>query len=183
MHRVLITLALLALACAGSGTPHAFDALVGSPGVVTLVNLHPDEGRARLFAVNYQQDGLIPLCSPVVLLERDDEKLVFDVTATGRRYEYYFHKAAAEPFPDHLARHFGTSCPDARETLTGTDLEGVERGVALVGMSKEAVVLAIGYPPRHVTPSLDADRWVYWTNRFNRIAISFSDGQVRAIRE
>jgi hypothetical protein len=49
MRCVLVTLALLALACAGSGPPHAFDALVASPGVVTLVNLHPDEGRARLF--------------------------------------------------------------------------------------------------------------------------------------
>jgi hypothetical protein len=34
-----------------------------------------------------------------------------------------------------------------------------------------------------VTPSLDADRWLYWKNRFNRIAISFSEGQVRAIRD
>jgi hypothetical protein len=183
VHRVLTVLALLCLACAGSGPPHAFDALVGSPGVVTLVNLHPDEGRARLFAVNYQQDGLIPLCSPVALIDLDDERLVFEVIATGRRYEYYDHKAAAEPFPDHLARYFGTACPPARDTLAGVDLEGVERGVALVGMSKPALVLAIGYPPPHVTPSLDADRWLYWKNRFNRIAISFSEGQVRAIRD
>jgi hypothetical protein len=183
VHRVLTVLALLCLACAGSGPPHAFDALVGSPDVVTLVNLHPDEGRARLFAVNYQQDGLIPLCSPVALIDLDDERLVFEVIATGRRYEYYDHKAAAEPFPDHLARYFGTACPPARDTLAGVDLEGVERGVALVGMSKPALVLAIGYPPPHVTPSLDADRWVYWKNRFNRIAISFSEGQVRAIRD
>jgi len=183
MHRVLVAGLLLALACAGSGPPPAFDALLGSPGVVTLVNLHPDEARGRLFAVNYQQRGLIPLCSPVVLLERNHERLVFDVTATGRRYEYYFHKAAAEPFPDHLARYFGTSCPPERDALAGVDLEGVERGVARIGMTKEAVVLAIGYPPRHVTPSLDADRWVYWKNRFNRFVIHFSDGRVRSIQD
>ncbi len=183
MQRVLLAAALLSLGCAGSGPPHAFDALLGSPGVVTLVNLHPDERRSRLFAVNYLQDGLIPLCTPVALLDRDDERLVFEVQATGRRYEYYFHKAAAEPFPDHLAHYFGTACPPERDALEGVDREGVEKGKALPGMSKPAVVLAIGYPPRHVTPSLEADRWVYWRNRFNRIAVIFSDGRVRALQE
>ena len=36
--------------------------LVGASGVYTLVNLHPDEQRHRLYSVNYQQSGLIPRC-------------------------------------------------------------------------------------------------------------------------
>jgi hypothetical protein len=183
MQRLVVAVVLLATACAGSGPPHAFDALVGSPGVVTLVNLHPDEGRSRLFAVNYQQDGLIPLCTPVVLLDRNRERLVFEVAETGRRYEYYHHKAAAEPLADHLMRYFGTTCPAERATLTGIDREGVAQGKALVGMRKQAVVLAIGYPPPHVTPSLDANRWFYWKNRFNRMAVIFVDGRVTALQD
>jgi hypothetical protein len=35
----------------------------------TLVNLHPDENRARLYSVNYLQAGLIPLCSRVTIHE------------------------------------------------------------------------------------------------------------------
>jgi hypothetical protein len=182
---LLVCAASALLACAsGSGTPHAFDALIGSPGVVTLTNLHPDVQRARLFAVNYQQDGLIPVCSEVALLDRDDERLVFSVAATGKQYEYYHHeKAAAEPFPDHLARYFGTKCPrDEIAKLPAVDRQGVEQGKALVGMSKRGVVLALGYPPRHVTPSLDADRWVYWRNRMNRIAVLFQDGRVSGVQ-
>jgi hypothetical protein len=194
MHRTIPKLALLLLACAspallacagsGSGTPHAFDALIGSPGVVTLTNLHPDEARARLFAVNYQQDGLIPVCSEVALLDRNRKRLVFSVEATGKQYEYYHHeKAAAEPFPDHLARYFGTRCPrDEIAKLPAIDRQGIEQGKALVGMSKRGVVLAMGYPPKHVTPSLDADRWVYWTNRVNRVAVLFQDGRVSSVQ-
>jgi hypothetical protein len=186
MHRIVPPLALALLACAGSGsgTPHAFDALVGSPGVFTLTNLHPDEQRARLFAVNYQQEGLIPVCSQVALLDRNKKRLVFSVAATGRQYEYYYHeKAAAAPFPDHLARYFGTSCPrDEIAKLPAIDRQGIEQGKALVGMGKRGVVLAMGYPPPHATPSLDADRWVYWTNRMNRIAVTFQDGRVSGVQ-
>lgn len=184
MHRIVATLAFSFLACAGSAPPHAFDALLGSPGVVTLANLHPDEQRSRLFAANYQQGGLIPVCSEVALLDRNGKRLVFSVKATGRQYEYYYHeKAAAEPFPEHLMRYFGTGCPrDELAKLPAIDRQGIEQGKALVGMSKRAVTLAMGYPPPHVTASLDADRWIYWTNRMNRIAVLFQDGRVSAIQ-
>jgi hypothetical protein len=184
VNRIVAALAFSSLACAGSAPPHAFDALLGSPGVVTLANLHPDEQRSRLFAANYQQGGLIPVCSEVALLDRNGKRLVFSVKATGRQYEYYYHeKAAAEPFPDHLARYFGKSCPrDEIAKLPAIDRKGIEQGKALVGMSKRGVVLAMGYPPRHVTPSLDADRWVYWTNRMNRIAVTFQDGRVSGVQ-
>jgi hypothetical protein len=134
MHRFVSALALSLLACAGAGPPTAFDALIGSPGVVTLTNLHPDERRSRLFAVNYQQEGLIPLCSAVALLDRDGERLVFTVQQTGRTDEYYHHaKAAAEPFPEHLSRYFGTECP-RDEALAEIDRQGIAQGKALAGM-------------------------------------------------
>jgi hypothetical protein len=50
-------------------------------------------------------------------------------------------------------------------------------------MTKPGVVFALGYPPPHVTPSLEADRWTYWTNRFNKLAILFDEkGSVLAIQ-
>jgi len=185
MQRFVSALTVLWLAaCAGSGPPAAFDALIGSPGVVTLTNLHPDERRSRLFAANYQQDGLIPVCSAVVLLDRNRERLVFSVQETGKTYEYYHHaKAAAEPFPEHLARYFGTECPRDDANLAEVDRRGIAEGKALAGMSKAGVVLALGVPPRHTTPSLDADRWLYWKNRFDRMAVVFRDGRVAGIEE
>jgi len=33
-----------------------------------------------------------------------------------------------------------------------------------------------GYPPRHKTPSLDGDTWVYWSSRFVHRTLVFQDG-------
>jgi len=181
--RAMAAIALLLFACASPPLPHAFDALIGRAGVVTLTNLHPDEPRSRLFAVNYQQAGLIPVCSPVTLLERDRKRLVFRSDASGKTYEYYYHELIREPFGDHLVRYFGMKCPRAAlDALPEIDRRGVAHGKPYIGMSKQGVTLAMGYPPPHVTPSLEADRWIYWTNRFNKLAVVFDEsGHVIAV--
>ena len=180
--RRLSALALLLFACA-SPPPHPFDDLVGRADVVTLTNLHPDEPRSRLFTTNYQQDGLIPVCSQVAPLELNAKRLRFTNQATGKTYDYFYQKAVAEPFRDHLTRVFATECPRAElDALSEIDRRGVGLGEALAGMSKQGVLFALGYPPRHATPSLDANRWIYWTNRFNRVAVLFEEtGHVLAV--
>ncbi|HYD46780.1 MAG TPA: hypothetical protein VEB21_00440 [Terriglobales bacterium] len=46
-------------------------------------------------------------------------------------------------------------------------------------MTKEQVLMAIGYPPSHATPSLDAAEWHYWSNRYNSYKLHFStDGRL-----
>jgi len=50
-------------------------------------------------------------------------------------------------------------------------------------MSKEAVILAIGYPPEHVTPTLESNTWKYWRTRFATQLVSFVDGKVVDIKD
>jgi hypothetical protein len=57
--------------------------------------------------------------------------------------------------------------------LSAPDKDGVKQGVALVGMTKEGVKIALGYPATHKTPSLDANAWVYWKNRFTTTVVNF----------
>jgi len=51
----------------------------------------------------------------------------------------------------------------------------------MVGMSKEGVVFAIGYPPPHETPRLEGDQWRYWKRRFDSILVHFENGRVTRI--
>src|SRR5262245_10385248 len=151
MQRPIASIAVLLAACASAPPPHPFNDLIGKPGVVTLVNLQPDEERAVLYAANFQLSGLMPMCTPVELVELDSERLVFRNLKTEKTYEYVDHKAAGEPFPAHLARYFGTDCQrDSIAAMSEIDRKGISQGKALVGMSKQGVVLAMGYPPRHV---------------------------------
>ena len=59
------------------------------------------------------------------------------------------------------------------------DKQGIKDGKALVGMTKEGVVAALGYPATHRTPSLKESTYVYWRNRFGTVAVEFdADGKV-----
>jgi hypothetical protein len=158
--------------------------MIGASGIVTLRNLHPDERRERVFAVNYQRTGLIPMCTPVRLLSQGRSELVFEVIETRRRYTYYYHKAAGEPFNAHLRRYFGRECDRAKvAALSDLDRTGIERGKVYIGMSKSAVAYALGTPPLHKTPNLNDPVWRYWRSKFKSFAVEFDgDDKVKNVR-
>ncbi|MGF1764655.1 hypothetical protein [Aliivibrio kagoshimensis] len=146
--------------------------------VYTLVNLHPDEQRSKLYSVNYQQNGLIPLCSEVEMVELQSKRLTFKVKSTERQYTLDKHSSSPD-FGKYLAQYFGTSCDkNTITTMSKIDQAGIKEGVVKSGMTKQGVILAIGYPPEHRTPSLESDEWVYWRNRFGTTLIKFTDGVV-----
>jgi hypothetical protein len=72
--------------------------------------------------------------------------------------------------------------PVAYDDLSDVDRQGIEAGKALVGMSKEGVKIALGYPARHRTPSLEDNRWTYWKGRHETYVVEFdADGKVARI--
>ncbi len=181
-----LAFACLALGCASSQplvSSTGVD-LLSAPVVYTLVNLHPDEERSFLYAVNYQQPGLIPVCSEVKLVALKRNKLLFQVAKTGRQYTYFYHKAAVEPFTEHLARFFGTECDrKGLERLNSVDKAGVQAGAPSKGMTRQGVIFAMGYPPKIRTPDLNAKEWTFWKSRFDTFLVTFDDkGRVEDIR-
>lgn len=152
--------------------------LTGAAGVVTLVNLHPDEKGKRLYSVNYQLDSLMPACTKVKILSVTNKRMEFQVDG-GAKYEYVFHDTMKDPIPKHLDKYFGTACPRRKiDSLAGVNKQGFREGRILAGMSKDAVILAAGYPPEHATPSLNSATWKYWRNRFATTNVHFQGGKV-----
>jgi len=64
--------------------------------------------------------------------------------------------------------HARKNLDDLTQGMTAKEIEAIKTGSLCVGMSKAAVVVAYGYPPEHVTPSLDNDVWTYWMDRFRK---------------
>ncbi len=158
--------------------------LVGAPEVYTLVNLHPDENNRRLYSVNYLQAGLVPLCTRVSIESVDSRRMIFRLADGGREYTYLFHGTLREPIPKHFDRFFGKTCDKKKiEGMRKVDKEGILQGRVFPGMTKEAVILAIGYPPEHATPSLEANAWRYWKSRFDTILVHFEEGKVVRIQD
>ena len=68
--------------------------------------------------------------------------------------------------------------------LSALDRKGIDAGRALPGMTKRGVLAALGYPARHRTPSVESDRWIYWTNRFKTRAVEFdANGEVARVTD
>jgi hypothetical protein len=176
--------ALALMACAPASVPATSEGLAPGSRVYTLTNLHPDEERSKLTAVNYQQAGLIPVCTEVEVVSVKRKVMVFRIVESQREYRYFDHKASAEPFQDHLARFFGGKCPKTTH-LGKKDQEGIRSGQASVGMTREGVRIAMGHPPRHVNPDPNgSSQWMYWMSRFNRRAVNFDgSGRVSSIQE
>lgn len=56
--------------------------------------------------------------------------------------------------------------PVSYQGLSAVDEQGIQAGKVMVGMSKQGVMIALGYPAKHRTPSLDENTWAYWRGRF-----------------
>ena len=67
--------------------------------------------------------------------------------------------------------------------LSALDRKGIQQGKVFVGMSKEGVRMAYGYPAVHRTPSLTENAWTYWRNRWAMKVVEFGpNDRVRQIR-
>lgn len=51
----------------------------------------------------------------------------------------------------------------------------------IIGMTREEVLLARGYPPAHQTPDLDSDEWRYWHKRLSQGVVHFKNGKVTRV--
>jgi hypothetical protein len=171
----IAALFVMAAACGGSQTPYHY---TKQPGVVTQVNLHPDPKFNRLYSNNYQQEGLIPVCTPVNILSVNPKAMKFE--AGGATYEYLFAKQLVADKASHLDQLFGTSCPDT-STLSETDQMGIKLGKITPGMTKKGVLLAAGYPPDHAN-QIEADTWKYWRHKFGTFEVIFEGDVVTEIK-
>ena len=170
-----------------SGTTLAADAasMVNAPGIYTLTNLHPDLENRRLYSTNYQQTYLMPVCTEVEITKLSKKKMLFRDKKTGVEYEYLWHKKSTPSgLNAHIEKHFGTECPQSEiDSMSKIDQDGIKSGQPAMGMTRRGIILAMGYPPEHVTPMLDQNLWMYWRNKFARRSVRFdADGKVDEIR-
>ncbi len=67
--------------------------------------------------------------------------------------------------------------------LSKLDSKGIRNGKAYNGMTKKGVRMALGYPAKHMTPSLKNNQWTYWRDRFRMRVVKFnSKGRVIKIQ-
>jgi hypothetical protein len=180
----LLAIAALTWATTAAPAPSSGDIKKGDK-LQTLANLHPDMQRHLLYTLNYQLPGLIPVCSEVTITEVHNKKLAFLYQGTEFELEYdSFSKNAGISFQKAAQTFLGPACDKAKmQSLGKIDQDGIRNGRPHVGMTREGVLFAMGRPPYHVNMNLEADEWMYWRNRYGKLAVAFGDdGTVSNIR-
>lgn len=149
----------------------------------TQVGMHAQG--SGLSTLNFTLGFPIPVNS-IVFYEDINSKQVA-ITYDDKRYYLRNSPRHSKTTMDQmLDRHFGTKKVDLSK-FSPKEQEAIKAGKVEIGMSKEAVLLAIGYPPAHATPTLQQDEWKYW--KFQRgyasdaIIYHFKDNKVSAIQD
>ena len=150
-------------------------------------NLHADPNNNKLSSVNYQlADKVLKWGTPIKINKISRGKVKFE--ASGEKFTYEIHKRTKKvtTVRDHLARFLTTDLKKLKTrvgSLSSVDKKGIEDARAMVGMSKQGVLIAIGYPPEFVVSDpMAASSWQYWRNRWGKFIVSFdTHGKVKDI--
>ena len=200
MSRVAIVLAAaLAFACKGPTVPHPMT----GESRYTCCNIHYE--KPEINDANYQKGTLIPFGTPVRILEVRKNAVKFqpqghppivlqlryakDTISMDQYLQRMFPRddprlklrtpAATAPAPRGKK---GAKAAPARESRADeTTRKDIENGIVDVGMTKDQVIMALGYPPAHRTPSLDAPMWTYWANRWATFEVYFDGDRVSRV--
>jgi hypothetical protein len=143
----------------------------------------------------YQVGTLIPVGTRVEIIEVRTDRVRFrpeghpEITLV----EKYGRKEL--PFDQFVSRIFVETDPRTRlarsapprgkrrgqKAASPSRLELVEAGVVEPGMTRDEVIMTIGYPPAHRTPSLDQPEWHYWKNRWDQFTVVFEGDRVARV--
>ena len=138
------------------------------------------EQPGRMYVINYKVGTLIPAGTEVadvtIVPNRRRPSITFRLADSTVQHIIFIQKKFHPGLtPDAIKDRMFTT-QDLKTLTAGmskTEKECVRTGEIVVGISKDAVLVAYGYPPTHQTPTLKGPTWMYWRNRFGRREISF----------
>lgn len=140
----------------------------------------------KMLAINYRRGTMLPAGTEVLSVDiggLGSRKPFVTLTTVsgGGTYGIYlrpkFHPGLSiEQFMERLVTN--QPLEELMQGMTELEIDAIRNGKLVVGMSKQAVLIARGYPPSHRTPSIDANAWLYWENRFRKKLVHFDkDGR------
>lgn len=181
----LALVAVLGAACAGGG---GSSPLADYTGVYLKNNIHyqsrPDRGGKTTLSASYANytapgagHGIVPVNTAVTIAKWRGGCTITRQDTGDLIYFEYNARNTGVSLPEYLAL-ITSPTPVSLGGLGASDLKGIKAGQAAVGMTKDGVRMALGYPAPHKTPSLTDDVWTYWRTRWVFFTVTFKNGKV-----
>lgn len=189
-----LLLGFLVVACGSCETDEAYStageegvpAVTSRPGgLYTRYNIHyciRGGDNVASFA-NWTQCGgnFLPYNSQVRVGSWRNGFILTDI-GSGMRILFEYHEGRMRMSLKDYKALIMSPTPVSYDDLNDIDREGIKVGQAMVGMTKQGVMVALGYPARNETPSIDMNTWTYWKTRFSKLRVEFDDnGKVVSI--
>jgi len=147
----------------------------------TQFSLYYEKGHH--ITTNYRIGILVPINTEVEFVRANKKTITVKIPGFDAEVNFVNVKDySGEDVAGIFRRTFGVAPVDLN-AFSETERSAIKRGAVEVGMSRNAVIKAMGYPPRHKTPSLDMNQWRYWKSRFDTVLISFEDDKVISITD
>ena len=172
-----VSLLVLAAGCATTTVPSPFD----GQSRYLCCNLHYD--KPKITDVNYQQGALVPLGTRVTITKVHKQEVTFEAPGFPPITVVNKYGRAAVPMDTFVNRWFVERDPKLKlKNVPKKTRELIEAGQVEKGMTRDQVLMSLGYPPAHRTPSLDSPQWTYWQNRWQSFVVDFNGDKVDAVR-
>ena len=132
---------------------------------------------------NFRRGASIPVNTPVKLLNITSKTIEVEMDNSSQKL---LVKNVEKHTGDDVYRAFNKLFAKKKinfSKFTALERTQIDNGTVAIGMSKDAVIVAIGYPPITETPNLNSNTWVYWSGRYNRFNVHFNNGKVSKIED
>jgi len=127
-------------------------------------------------ATNYSRGTILPINTEVELVKMKRKSVKLRILETGETLECVNIRKYTNQNTAEFATQLLSSEPTRIEAYGDEIADMLRNGVLRLGMTKQQVLLSRGYPPRHETPSIEGNQWVYWSSRFVKRTLAFQDG-------
>ena len=133
---------------------------------------------------NYAESGkfVLPLGTPIKATGYGRYRVQVDVDGKPQTLGNDYSRDLA--MPDFARRYIVAENPAAKlAAMDPAVRDAISSARVMRGMTREQVLMAVGYPISSETPHLDARVWKYWLWSFSPFDIHFgSDGRVTHVR-
>jgi hypothetical protein len=188
----LLTSVFLVLATLGFGSVADSAQNYEGVSVYTRYNIHVQKlvtnrgTKVQASYANYTDPGpvhvIIPAGSLIRIEKVSRKRIEFVWPDQNLEVQFEYHQPRMGMDPSTYLDKITSPTPVSYAKLSKLDRKGIAEGKAFVGMTRQGIMAALGYPAAHRTPSLEASTYVYWTNRFGTLAVEFDDkGYVKRV--
>ena len=134
--------------------------------------------------INYAESGkfLLPLGTPVTITGYGRQRVLVEIKGQAQALGNDYSRDM--PLDAFAQRYVLREDPAPRLAAWPEKVQRAVRSARVTrGMTREQVVMAVGYPITSENPHLDAPDWRYWLHTFQEFRVFFDDaGQVREVR-